>query len=161
MKFYTGVGSRNTPADVLALMARLACKLRVTHRLRSGGAIGADSAFERGAAGVADVFLAKHATPEAIAIAAKFHPAWHRCKGYVQKLHGRNTFQVLGADLATPSSFLVCWTRDGAISHTDRCYNTGGTGTAISIADAHGVPVFNLARHDHRVRVEGFLSGGQ
>jgi hypothetical protein len=138
MRFYTGVGSRKTPEAILAVMTKLAAALNGQQwRLRSGGAIGADSAFEKGASGNSDIYLAKDATNQAIRIAAKTHPAWHRCNNYVRQLHGRNVLQVLGTDLSTPSGMLICWT-DGA-------QIVGGTGTAIRLAIKYGVPVRNLA----------------
>ena len=49
MKFYTGVGSRETPDDILKMMTRLGKKLASEGwTLRSGGAVGADAAFEFG-----------------------------------------------------------------------------------------------------------------
>ena len=148
MKYYTGVGSRKTPQNILKLMTALARKFgQQGYILRSGGAIGADRAFEYGATGLPkDIYLAKHANQAAMAIAAKYHPAWEKCSDYVKRLHGRNAFQVLGSDLKKPSKFLICWTPDGCRSHAERTYSTGGTGTAISIADAYNVPVFNLQR---------------
>lgn len=158
MRFFTGVGSRQTPNEILDLMTCLAQRLgQQGWVLRSGGAQGADRAFERGA-GACEVYRASHATPQAIAVAKRFHPAWHRCGDFARKLHGRNAFQVLGRDLESPSRFLVCWTRDGATSHAERSIRTGGTGTAISIASEFGVPVFNLQREDHRRRIENWVS---
>lgn len=161
-KFYTGVGSRTTPSYILSLMTKIAQRLSLEGwMLRSGGAVGADKAFEAGAGtGKVNVFYASDATAEAMAIAARFHPAWHRCSDYAKKLHGRNTFQVLGINLDTPSSFLICWTPDGCVSHETRSIQTGGTGTAISIASAYGIPVFNLARADHRARLEQYAHIG-
>jgi hypothetical protein len=145
--FYTGVGSRATPPDVLVLMTRIANKCyRLGYILRSGGAIGADQAFERGALDKKEIYLAAHSTPEAEAMAAMYHPKWNACNAYVRRLHGRNCFQVLGLTLDTPSSALVCWTPDGCESHAERTRGTGGTGTAISIANAYNVPIFNLQR---------------
>lgn len=47
---YTGIGSRKTPADVLELMKDIGEFMAVRgHTLRSGGADGADKAFEEGA----------------------------------------------------------------------------------------------------------------
>ena len=160
--YYTGVGCLETPPDILDLMTRIAQKMqRYGIILRSGGAIGADMAFERGAGSLKQIFFASDATPEAIAIAARFHPAWHRVrvKGqYVVGLHGRNVFQVLGRDLQSPSRGLICWTRDGCVSHSARCFDTGGTGTAISIADAYGVPISNLAIPAHRAKWESWVA---
>lgn len=148
MFYYTGVGSRKTPIEILNLMTRIAQKMAsLGIVLRSGGAIGADLAFERGAGTLKNIFVAEDATHAAIEIAKRFHPAWGSCRDFVRKLHGRNVFQVLGPDLnaPSPSRGLICWTPDGCKSHSTRCIQTGGTGTAISIASAWGVPVSNLA----------------
>jgi hypothetical protein len=117
--------------------------------LRSGGADGADSAFELGAHDVnapMEIYLPWRGfngrastlhTPSALAfeIAAAHHPAWGRCSAAAQKLHARNVHQVLGADCNTPSTFILCWTP------LDRL---GGTGQAIRIASTHNVRVFNM-----------------
>jgi hypothetical protein len=76
------------------------------------------------------------------------------CKPYVRKLHGRNAFQILGLSLNTPSKYCICWTPDGATTHMERVRRTGGTGTAISIADAYKVPVVNLVIPSHRAHWE-------
>jgi hypothetical protein len=154
---YTGIGSRKTPLEILELMEKIAEKLdNDGYILRSGGADGADTAFEC-RTNRKEIFVAAHCTKESMAIAAQFHPAWNRCKLFARKLHGRNSFQVLGADLKTPSKFVICWTQDGAISHSERSIRTGGTGTAISIASHYGVPVFNLRRPDHLERLQKFV----
>jgi len=155
MKFYTGVGSRKTPPDVLDLMTWIADWLESRGWiLRSGGAKGADRAFEVGAGPRAQIYRPEHATAEAMAMAAAHHPAWHRLGDWARRLHARNCFQVLGRDLKTPSRFVVCWTPDGCVDDGERSVRTGGTGTAISIASHHGIPVFNLKRADHRRRIE-------
>ena len=155
--YYTGVGSRNTPPHILAIMTNLATKLSTNNYvLRSGGAKGADSAFEKGALWY-EIYYANDATEKSIALAGQYHPKWNACKDWARKLHGRNAFQVLGDDLNTPSSFVICWTKDGAISHAERALTTGGTGTAISIASAHGIPVYNLFRYDHFMKAMKFL----
>lgn len=49
MKTYTGIGSRETPYEIQDLMKRIAFKLAENGwLLRSGGAEGADTAFENG-----------------------------------------------------------------------------------------------------------------
>lgn len=157
-RYYTGVGSRETPQEILSIMTRIArCLKDRGYILRSGGAIGADSAFAAGADGAVEVWRPEHATDLAQEIASKYHPVWGRLNPYVRKLHGRNVFQVLGYDLSTPSEFLICWTPDGCTSHAQRSIKTGGTGTAISIASAYGVTVSNLAVDLHRTEWEQFL----
>ena len=144
--FWTGVGSRKTPTYIMAIMKTIAAKhASLGYELRSGGAVGADTAFEAGAGRNKRIYLAKEATDDAMAIAAAYDKAWERLSQYVKKLHGRNAFQVLGRDLRSPSRGLICWTPDGCQCHETRSVVTGGTGTAISIADAYGVPISNLA----------------
>lgn len=146
VKYYTGVDSRQTPKEVLELMTKIAVYLdKEGYILRSGGADGADKAFEKGSTH-REIYKANDATIEAMEMAAKYHGNWFACSPYAKKLHGRNVFQVLGRDLKTPSEFVVCWTQDGCEKHEDRSFITGGTGTAISVASEHGITVWNLAK---------------
>lgn len=170
---YTGIGSRQTPPDVLALMTVIARALAAQgFVLRSGGAVGADRAFELGSI-ARDIYIpfdgfngyssgrastsprsgsffcsVRLPTPEAYVLAAKYHRAWARLSTAGQALIARNGHQVLGADLKTPARFVLCWTPDGATDRTTS--KTGGTGQAVRVANAHGVKVWNLARGDHR-----------
>lgn len=182
MKFYAGIGSRETPKDVLDLMEDLGLKLDSEgYTLRTGIAPGADQAFARGAGVNAEWslpwesfeqdFRAEAASlgghPEQLFfpgkvehnVASQYHPAWDRLGQGAQKLHARNVLQVLGRGIGlgdhiefpNPSAFVVCWTKDGKAS--------GGTGQAIRIAEAYGVPVRNL--HDPKTReaAERFVRG--
>jgi len=158
MKTYAGIGSRKAPADILELMDRAARVLEQKgYHLYSGGADGSDSAFAKSVS-AKTIFVADQATDESRSIAKSFHPAWEKMRAYSQNLHGRNSFQVLGPDLASPVEFVLCWTPDSCISHSTRSRYTGGTGTAISIASSRGIPVFNLRRADHRERIERMVS---
>jgi hypothetical protein len=160
-RVWTGVGSRETPAEILAVMVDLGARFAgAGWTLRSGAGAGADQAFERGAVaagGTVEVYLPwagfnGHASsscepPQAAHdLAATIHPAWPRLSDRARRLHARNTQQVLGADLTAPSAFVVCWTPDGAESGAETSRETGGTATAIAVASRRGVPVFNLAR---------------
>jgi hypothetical protein len=60
----------------------------------------------------------------------------------------RNSFQVLGPDLQSPVSFVVCWTTGGKIS--------GGTGQALRIAKDLSIPIFNLYDKDclHKIKIQ-------
>jgi hypothetical protein len=140
-------------------MTRVAQRLeQLGYILRSGGAKGADTAFEQGAKNK-QIFYASDATPAAISIASKMHPAWDRLPEYVQMLHSRNVFQVLGPDLIIDerSSFLLCWTPDGAENKRETTRVTGGTGQAIRIASAYDVAVFNLRNPGALDRLAIFL----
>jgi hypothetical protein len=139
---YAGIGARQTPVAIQQEMCRITAALAMLgHRLRSGGAQGADNACfvgAHGAKGGFEVFHAKHAEscPEWAAHASLFHPAWDSLSPYVKLLQARNSAIMLGSDLGTPVSFVLCWTPGGRI--------VGGTGQALRIAKAYGIPVFNM-----------------
>lgn len=160
---YAGVGSRLTPMPILGLMRKLGFRLaELGYTLRSGAADGADAAFEAGcdeAGGSKEIWLpwrgfnghedtSLFASTKHYAVASRLHPAWLSLKPSVRKLHARNVGQVLGSDLSTLVSFVLCWTPDGCESQSQRTRDTGGTGMAIALAGEHGVPVFNLHRID-------------
>ena len=163
--YYTGVGSRKAPQDILSLMERLAEAYKgMGWILRSGGAQGSDTAFEKGAGDLKEVYKAniyKFVSPviydRAKNISKNYHGAWMKCSAYAKALHARNVFQVLGMDLETPSHFLVCWTPDGCRDHYSRTLETGGTGTSISVAWGRGIKVYNLAMCEDRVFFEEYL----
>lgn len=139
MKYYTGVGSRETPKEILELFTKIASYLEGRGLiLRTGDAKGADKYFRDSVKNLKEVYTANHATEESIEMASNIHPAWDRCDDYAKKLHGRNCFQVLGKDLNTPSEFLICWTSNGQIK--------GGTATAINLAIQNNIPVFNFGK---------------
>jgi hypothetical protein len=139
-KYYAGIGARDTPKDVCFLMADLATRLEHTHTLRSGGAQGADHAFELGSHGNCEIFRAEDATESSILHAKSFHPAWEKVTDFAKKLMGRNSQILLGRDLDVPVEFVICWTKDGMID--------GGTGQGIRIAKDLGIPVYNLGVED-------------
>lgn len=148
---YAGIGSRETPRSVLDLMTLIAVKLEsLGYTLRSGGAIGADTAFEDGVKSLKEIFYDIDATSDAIELASQFHPAWHNCRSGARKLHGRNSMILLGKKLDTPVKFVVCWTRDGK--------DTGGTGLGIRIAESMNIPIFNLYKYEHKERIYKFLN---
>lgn len=181
--FYTGIGSRETPPEILAEMIKIGDALRAKgFILRSGGAPGADTAFETGCdlhydqkkevyecsrraevqgmdCGICPLPQCPYIRKEiylpwkgfngrdngivaiewaaALTMASIFHPNWPACSQGARKLHARNCFQVLGLDLETPSEFVICWTPAGK--------GGGGTGQAIRIAKARGIPIYDLA----------------
>lgn len=93
---------------------------------------------------------------EAEALAETLHPAWERCSQGAQKLHSRNTYQVLGQDLKTPSKFLVCYAEPVGTEGRVK----GGTGTSVKLAMDNGVEVFNLYLPAHLKRIEEYLNKG-
>lgn len=173
---YAGIGSRRTPASILDLIEDVANNLaQKGWVLRSGAADGADTAFEVGAKQWGDIELylpwqsfnqfrrykgkvippAKsrlaYPTHAALELAAKYHPAWNQLSRGPRALHARNCHQILGPELNDPVRFVLCWTPDGCIDNPTK--ETGGTGQAIRLANAHNIPVFNLERPDHQLRI--------
>lgn len=165
IKSFAGVGSRQTPPEIIEQMKDIAglC-LAMGYTLNSGGADGADSAFEEVYDlhnGPMNIFLpwpgfnnnkSKYTRPkpEAYTIGATVHPAWeYMKKDSVKALIARNMHQILGWSLNDPVEFVICWTADGAETAERYSIRTGGTGSAISLASRHNIPVFNL-RNDNR-----------
>ncbi len=159
MIYYAGIGSRTTPENILHEMNQLAIFFATKNWvLRSGGADGADTEFALGcniAKGQKEIFLPwKHFNnnssalydipDEAFTISEKYHPTWNTLRAPVKKLMARNAQQILGKNLDSPSTLVVCYTPDGCTNHQTRTKATGGTGQAISIASEYGIPVFNL-----------------
>lgn len=174
-KYYTGIGSRETKVEFLSLMEEIAFKLSQDNWiLRSGGADGADAAFERGASNTfasvkPNIYLPwdgfnglkkdkNHPVAtefdnyeQAWEIASETHPAWDRMSAGGQALHSRNVYQVLGHDLSTPSKFLICYakpTKTGV---------SGGTNTAWVLAKKYNIPCFNLYNEVDLKRVSKLL----
>ncbi|AMO43504.1 hypothetical protein [Pseudomonas phage K4] len=169
--FYSGIGSRETPEEIQAEMTRLASFLEANRFiLRSGGADGADMAFENG---VNDkeykhIYLPwkefndnkSHrypAKPEAFEVASKFHPAWSYLKQGAKRLHARNVHQVLGDKLDTPSKVIICWTPDGCEDGKNTSKATGGTGGAIRIATHYNIPIVNMTNDKWQSRLNEIL----
>lgn len=169
MKFYAGIGSRETPPAVLTYMAQIAARLEDRgYILRSGGAPGADSAFEGGVRLIANKriyvpwagfngrrgenVIECGTDPDMRRIAELSHPAWGRCSDAARKMHTRNVAQVLGCppEDHTDSDFVICWTPSAS--------GSGGTGQAIRIAQRHRVQVFDLADAGRAAALEAHLA---
>lgn len=154
---YAGVGSRETPLDILVLMTKIAQYLHsLGYTLNTGDAKGADEAFRSGT-GRRRIFTAKDATVLTRKIAKEIHPAPHAIKGYALDLMARNTNQVFGENLDTPVDFLICWTPDGATDYIKRSRQTGGTGQAIEMASRKGIPVINMQNKNWRTELKELI----
>ena len=163
--YYTGIGSRECPEDVLQIMEKIGEILaKIGYVLRSGGANGADSAFEKGCdrvKGKKEIYLPWKGfnnnssllydlTAKAEELAFQYHPNLYACKSAVIKLMTRNTYQILGQDCRTKSDFVVCYTADGKAS--------GGTGQALRIAIAEKIPIFNLHEKENLNKMKDFVN---
>lgn len=176
-KYYTLIGSRSTPSNIMDLLVRVANKLACQGWVgRSGGADGADSCLEAGCIGLLATSMEIYVpwknfnnrvtcnTPyidasclpnreKAEEIASNIHPAWERCSRGAKGLHTRNVYQILGKNLSTPSKFVLCWAKpsgkDGNV--------VGGTGTAVRLALENNIPVYNLYYDEVVKKMEDYL----
>ena len=153
--YYAGIGSRNTPKEVLDAFEYLGKELgQRGFILRSGGANGADSAFEKGCDSVGgdkEIYLPwkdfnGNKSPryvyqngiEAAVLAMEYHPNFQPLKPAAKSLIMRDGYQVLGEDLNTPSDVVICYTEGGA--------GGGGTGQAIRNAKGHNIKICDFGR---------------
>jgi hypothetical protein len=181
MPYYSGIGSRQTPPSIRRLMVEIARKFAdIGWTLRSGAAEGADTAFYLGAhdqRGPMDIYLpwrsfnehtATYDThrvivphtelanyPDAEALTRGLHPVYARLSQGAKKLHTRNVYQVLGDDLSTPSNLVVFWAQMDA----GGTLPTGGTRTAVRLAQERGISTFNLLEPSVQQRFERWLAG--
>lgn len=166
-KYYTGIGSRQTPKEILDLMVEIGRKMSDLGYIgRSGGAEGADSAFQEGAQlsgkSLFDVYLPWGKSghdkniimlnpqkfqnyQQAVELASQVHPAWDRCSDAAKKLHSRNVYQILGNDLRTPSKVCILYAEPRGTYSVK-----GGTNTALQLALMHKVPSWNLYKKESR-----------
>lgn len=149
---YAGVGAQDTPLPVLDSMVKLGKYMAIQGAmLHSGGAGGADWAFERGCDEVQgfkriylpwEMFKNNGSTffepsREAFLIAQKYHPKWEFLLPHVRQLMARTSHVMLGPQCNSRVRFVACWTKDGGI--------VGGTGQALRIAEDLNIPVLNFA----------------
>lgn len=137
---YTGIGSRSTPKPILQHMAKIARTLQLQgFTLRSGGASGADTAFEKGVAqnfdaqkldgssnkdeGNKEIYLPHknfnenssslfNPNRKAYEMAEAIHPHWQKCSKFARNAHARNIHQILGENLNSPSLFVLYWAEE-------------------------------------------------
>ena len=148
MNYYAGIGSRQTPEEVLKILKKIGSYMaKNDFILRSGAADGADTAFEQGCDlenGKKEIYLpwqgfnrhtSEFFTPsqEAFDLAEKTHPDWSSLRHSAKKLHARNSHQILGQDMKTPVKLVICWSK-----------GKGGTEQALRIARSLDIPIVNL-----------------
>ena len=174
---YVGIGARDMPLEQVKGSSKVYPIRRIEslaqtlaeHRwvLRTGLARGADQAFHRGAirgGGRYELYLPwpqfeRHArnrvtesvvmeqpTLDAFLLAQAIHPNWPRVGLRARPLHARNGHEVLGQGLDNPADLVICWIANG--SRDGSGIDSGGTGQALRIAAAKGIPVLNIARDD-------------
>lgn len=152
VKYYAGIGSRSCPYAMQTIITQYAWHMeRAGFILRSGGAEGADQAFEKGVGDpkMKEILVPIDSNDAAEAIAATIHPNWPACNRFARFCHGRNVMQVLGRDLKTPAEVLIAWTPQGR--------EVGGSRTALVVARQNNIPIFNLGRDGDEKLLMEFL----
>lgn len=186
MKYYTGIGSRQTPRDIIILMENIAYKLaQKNYILRSGCAGGADSAFETGVkrwdADTSDGWnaptMAQLYIPWTSFVEVDpYYKDWY-------KVLDRMTKKVEAYQLASETH--PAWDKCSKGAKALHARNTfqilgpnlndpssflicwaevdkrgnikGGTATAWNLAKKHSVPCFNLYNDDDKQRLIKFV----
>jgi len=151
--YYAGIGSRQSPPEILDKMTEISMYLYSKNWvLRSGGAKGADQAFEAGCMtdNYKEIFLPSDYIPAWTNVFTDhFHPNPAALGDWGRKLMNRNAMQILGRDGNTPVTCVICWTKDGK--------GSGGTGQACRVADYYGIPVFDLKNDGMLEKLRGFV----
>lgn len=165
VRYYAGIGSRDTPEDVLDVFEWFSKSIvGLGYVLRSGAAKGADSSFEKGCdsvGGLKEIYLPwrgfEKSESELYGVSAaalkfaKENMDYFDKLGYgARKLIARNGYQVMGRNLRTPVDFIVCYTKEGR--------DLGGTAQAIRIARKLDIPVFNAGSFASAAEFKEFLS---
>lgn len=163
-KIFTGIGSRTAPKECLIKIRNLSYHLALEgFLLRSGAAEGMDAFAELGVdagGGRKEIYLPwknfnnnpsnLYNIPEkAYEIAEKFHHNWNNLTSGAKKLMARNSMQVLGQDLKSPTDFVICYTNDGKYS--------GGTSQAMKIADFYGIKIYNIYHEYQYNEIRDFI----
>lgn len=189
MKWYTGVGSRETPVNILELMEEVGYKLASQGwTLRSGGALGADRAFEEGMFRCVGVDGPYGWTP------AEIYLPWSGYEDHYKGTHGG--LNILPSDIKLDDERIAegmamaihpAWEacKQGARKmHTRNVFQVlgktldqpskmliawtkldskgkpkGGTATAINLAIENGVKVFNLNKAEDYERINKWIGG--
>ena len=176
---FAGIGSRETPDNVMGHMTQVAGAIdEMGGTLRSGGAKGADDAFEQGVVSLRkeiytpwDKFNGRTGPQcfvltsqplivqqKAQLLAQRYHPAWNACTSGAQKLLTRNTMQVLGRQLNSPSLFVLCWAKGVKWDRDGLIYDVqGGTGLAVRLAHALHIPVIHMSDMAHKVYIQALM----
>jgi hypothetical protein len=157
---YAGIGSRETPKEVLDKMTEVSKYLESQgYTLNTGVTFqgkeeGADAAFSRGTT-KKNLFSPENqgGRTKEKSIAKEIHPNPSALKEGGLKLMARNTNQIFGDDLNTPVDFVLFYAKE-----TKGIRPEGGTGQAVEMARRKGIPAINMANADWRDQLKQVLS---
>ena len=155
IRYYSGIGNRDVDMPIYwSSLIREIVELLYGKDfiLRSGGAEGTDSMFEKHVGNKKEIYLPFKGfnknvselyfiSEESKQMAIKHHPAGHNLSSTVLNFHARNCYQILGYKLDLPVEFVICLCKD---------MNSGGTSQALRIAKAYDIPIYNLYDMDDK-----------
>lgn len=185
MKFYTGIGSRKTPKEILELMRQLGESLANDGwTLRSGAAEGADTAFMQGWL----KWAGSHRDEAEENPLAQIYLPWENFCGQTSRMIGNVIVQSphkLEKAEEIVSKVHPYWKNCGPaarVLHTRNVFQVlgaklnepskfvlywapekngivqGGTATAVHLARQHGITTYNLLDEAVRVKMKKFLA---
>jgi hypothetical protein len=161
---YAGIGSRQTPQSVINQMTEVAKELQSkgytlnTGKTFGGKEEGADQAFSMGTT-KKNLFAPEGAGEREKVIAREIHPAPDALSDGGMKLMARNTNQIFGANLDTPVDFVLFYAEDkGKKGKTGENRPEGGTGQAVEMARAKGIPTINMQDTDWKAQLDRVLN---
>lgn len=187
MTAYSGIGSRETPQEIISIMEDAAYRLaRMGFVLRSGKAAGADAAFQRGAqrfeGAKCEIFIpwrgftggdglvntwdisldaVDRQFPEHADMrwdwVKEVHGGWERLSQGARKLHERNVHQLFGADLGNAYLNQSKFVIYYALE-TKKGDPKGGTATCVNLAKKQGIRTLNLLHEKNHEVLEKFLA---
>ena len=170
MNYFTVIGSRGIRATDIADFIKAAQSIHNTGKalFRSGHAMGCDylaeialalngasfdekheiylphEGFNRGDPNLNPWHIDASQLPnyeEATTMTREAVPFFPKLTDFARRAYIRNTYQVLGQDLRSPSQAVVCWAEWRDEQHR---WVKGGTASAVNMARLHNVPVINL-----------------
>lgn len=155
VKHYAGIGSRETPQKVLLQMEKIGSFFAEKgYVLRSGGAKGADTYFERGCNNVrglkqiwrpSENYFPLHEWAIEKASEVCWEYPLEKMKAYTISLITRNMYQIYGDSESVegiiPVDFVVYWSNGNPL---EEGRESGGTRYAVRAASAIGIPTYNL-----------------
>lgn len=163
---YAGIGPRATPLDVCTQMFNVAGELnKLGWIVRSGHAEGADQAWELGHdPAQREIYLpwngfnngqgkgvyVSPSSPALVAVAQLIHPRWDFLSQGAQKLMMRNVSIILGPQLDDHVKFVAYWSATREVQ--------GGTGNAVKLATAYGIPAYNIAFEDEQEEMTALIN---
>lgn len=155
-KFLIGIGSRDTPQEYIEILYNIGAYFaKQGYVLRSGGAKGADSAFEaayNSVGGKKEIYLPwqgfnNNPSPlygvcsKALKMGAENHKYWASLNEAAEKLIARNCYQVLGKSLNKPADILICYTEAEGVGQ-------GGTCFTLNLARKNNIECYNIFKDE-------------